>query len=159
MAKKQTLDFTIHRYFGVNFNQLIWDFLAKEKLTIEEGYELIDLAHSSNMHWRFAGTQVNLQRGAYMIARVYLAVGSADAAIIYANKCQEFTDKFPEEMKDFDFAYAAEIMWKCNLAEGNTTEAETWKNKTRKLGDEIKNAEDKKYFDKDYNTAYKRIME
>jgi len=158
MAKQQTLDYSVHRYFGIHFNQQVWKMLGKPSLTVEEGYELIDIAHASNHHWRFAGTVINQQRGAYMIARVFLAVGSSDAALIYAKRCWDITQQKPEGIKDFDNAYAEEIMWKCELAEGNTSKAETHKIEARKLGDNIEGVEDKKIFNKDFETAYINLM-
>jgi len=156
--KQQTLDYSVHRYFGVHFNQQVWKLLNKTSITREEGFELIDLAHASNHHWRKSGTAINQQRGAYLIARVFLAVGSSDAAIIYAKRCLDITLQKPESIKDFDFAYAEEMMWKCEFAEGNTTKAEAHKKEARKLGNAIKEPEDKKIFDVDFKTVYKNLI-
>jgi len=158
MPKKQTLDFTIHRYFGVHFNQKIWDYLEKESISKEEAYEMIDIAHASNHHWRFAGTIVNQQRGAYMIARVYLAAGSTDAAILYAKRCMDLTENNKEEMKDFDLAYAYEMLAKCELAEGNTDKGNELLNEAKRLGSLITGKGDKEYFEKDLSTTYKNLM-
>lgn len=159
IPKQQTLDFSVNRYFGVHFNQEVWKMLDKPSLTVEEGYQLIDLAHASNHHWRLSGTAINQQRGAYLIARVFLAVGSSDAAIIYAKRCWNITQLKPEGIKDFDYAYAEEMMWKCELAEGNTKQAAIHKEKARGLGDAIKETEDKKIFDQDFETPYKNLMQ
>lgn len=156
--KQQTLDFSVNRYFGVHFNQEVWKMLEKPSITVEEGYKLIDLAHASNHHWRLSGTAINQQRGAYLIARVFLAVGSSDAAFIYAKRCWNFTQLNPTGIKDFDYAYAEEMMWKCELAEGNIEKANTHKEKARSLGDAIESVEDKKIFDQDFETEYKNLM-
>lgn len=159
MTKQQTLDYSVHRYYGIHFNRKAWEMLQKPSITIEEGYKLIDMAHASNHHWRFAGTAVNQQRGAYMIASVYLAVGSSDAAIIYAKRCWDITQKKSEDLKDFDYAYAEEMMWKCELAEGNIEKAATHKKEARRLGDNIQGEEDKEIFDKDFEMAYVNLMQ
>lgn len=156
--KPITLDATVHRYFAVHFNQKVWHLLSKSSITIEEGYELIDLAHASNLHWRNAGTAINQQRGMYLIARVFLAVGNPEAAVIYANKCQSITNQNPEGIKDFDYAYAKEMTWKCELALGNINNAAKLKKACEKLANLISNEEDKKIFMADFNTEYKNIM-
>jgi len=154
----QTLDYSVHRYFAIHFNQKVWELLAKSSISVEEGYDLIDTVHTSNHHWKFAGTVINQQRGAYVIARVYLAVGSPDAAMIYAKRCLEITKQEPEDITDFDYAYAQEIMWKCCLAEGKKEEAATYKAEARRLGDLIVDPDDKKVFDEDFEMEYKNLM-
>jgi len=150
MVKQQTLDYAVHRYYGIHFNRKAWEMLQKPSITIEEGCELIDAAHASNHHWRFAGTAVNQQRGAYMIARA--------AALIYAKRCWDITQQKSEDLKDFDYAYAEEIMWKCELAKGNTEKAEAHKIEARSLGDTIQGPKDKTIFDEDFETAYLNLM-
>lgn len=118
--------------------------LSKSSITIEEGYELIDYAHASNLHWRYAGIEINQQRGMYLIARVFMAVGNPEAAIIYAQKCYQITNTNPKGIKDFDYAYAEEMMWKCELAIGNLNKAEKHKTDAEKLGNLISDDEDKK---------------
>lgn len=159
MKKKPvTLDSTVHRYFAVHFNQKVWKLLSKSSITIDEGYELIDYAHASNLHWRFAGSAINQQRGMYLIARVFLALGNPEAALIYAQKCYDITNQNPEGIKDFDYAYAEEIMWKCELALNNTDKAETHKNECKKMALLINNEEDKKIFMTDFNMEYKNLL-
>jgi len=159
MKKKPvTLNSTVHHYFAVHFNQKVWQLLSKGSITVEEGYELIDCAHASNMHWRYAGSAINQQRGMYLIARVFLAVGNPEAAIIYAQKCSDITNQNPEGIKDFDYAYAEEMMWKCELALGNKDKAAKHKIDCEKLGNLISGEEDKKIFLTDFNAAYNNIM-
>lgn len=159
MKKKSvTLNATVHHYFAVHFNNKVWQLLSKPSITIEEGYKLIDLAHASNLHWRYVANDINQQRGMYLIARVFLAVGNPEAAIIYAKKCCEITLKNPEGIKDFDYAYAEEMMWKCELALGNIDKAEKHKKNCEKLTSLIIDEEDKKIFMADFSTVYKNIM-
>lgn len=155
----QTLDFSVNRYFGVHFNKQVWKLLDKTSITVDEGFQLIDLAHASNHHWRLSGTVINQQRGAYLIARTYLAVGNSGAALIYAKRCWNITQNNPPDIKDFDYAYAEEIMWKCELAAGNIEKAAEHKQKARSLGDAIKEPKDKALFDQDFETVYKNLMQ
>jgi len=153
-----TLDTTIHRYYGIHFNQKVWEQLSKPSLTVEEGYALIDIAHASNHHWRFAGTEIHQQRGAYVIARVFMSLGNPEAALIYAQRCMSLTKEGMEGIMDFDFAYANEIMWKCLEGAGKTEEAKQFKKEARRLGDLIESAEDKEIFEEDYDMEYRNLM-
>lgn len=155
---KHTLDKTVHRYFAIHFNQQVWELLAKPSLTVEEGYELIDLAHTSNHHWRFAGTEIHQQRGAYVIARVFLSLGNPEAALIYARRCMALTKEGMTGIMDFDPAYANEIMWKCLEGEGSIEEAAKYKAEARRLGNLIEGAEDKKIFNEDFEMEYVNLM-
>lgn len=153
-----TLDKTVHRFFAIHFNQKVWELLSKPSLTVEEAYELIDIAHSSNHHWRFAGTEINQQRGAYVIARVFISLGNPEAGLMYAKRCLELTKDGMEGIMDFDYAYVNEIMWKCHAGVGNTEEAAKYKAEARRLGDLIADPDDKKVFDDDYDLEYVNLM-
>ncbi len=153
-----TLDKTVHRFYAIRFNQKVWELLAKPSLTVEEGYELIDIAHTSNHHWRFAGTEIHQQRGTYVIARVFLSLGNPEAALMYAKRCLSLTKEGMEGIADFDHAYANEIMWKCLEGLGKTEEATKYKVEARRLGDLIVDPEDKKIFDEDFGMAYVNLL-
>jgi len=142
--KKKTLDEVTHHYFGVHFNQLIWEFFKKSDRTEEETLEMIDLAHASNHHWRSAGTILNQARGAYMIAKSYLHAGEPENALKYAKRCHELTFTNESEMKDFDLAYAEEVMWRAETASGNEENASHHKAEAVKLGEAVQGEEDKK---------------
>jgi len=143
--KKKTLDEVTHHYFGVHFNQLIWDYFKKTDRTEEETQEMIDLAHASNHHWRKAGTVVNQARGAYMMSKAYLHAGEPENALKYAKRCHELTFTNETEMKDFDLAYAEEVMWRAESVMKNTENANHHKAEATRLAELVEGEEDKKY--------------
>lgn len=153
-----TLDKTVHHFFAISFNQKVWELLSKPSLTMEEGFELIDLAHTSNHHWKYAGTEINQQRGAYVIARVFMSLGNPEAALIYANRCLALTKDDMEGLMDFDLAYMNEIMWKCLEGVGKTEEAAKYKAEARRLGDLIEDEDDQNVFNEDYELEYVNLL-
>ncbi len=150
MAKRGTLDYSVHHYYAIHFNQQFWKLLSKTRLSKEEQFEMIDIAHASNQHWRYVGSELNQQRGAYVIAKTYLKVKNLDQALIYAERCLALTKKYKKQMKDFDLAYAQEVLWRVEAARKNKRAAELYKKEARRLGDLIKGVEDKKIFDQDF---------
>ena len=105
--EKHILINSIHRFFGVEFNNTAFDYFDKENRTPEETDDMIGYAHSSLHHWKLfsGGTIANVQRGEYMVAKAYALAGKKEEALSHAKKCLELTEKHPEEMKDFDFAF------------------------------------------------------
>ena len=97
-------------HFAKQFNGKIWELLEKPKRTLDEDELLVDYTHASLAHWRAAGTGVHLQRGVWMLARVYTVLGNAQMAIQYAERCIELTDQHKALLSDFDFAFANECM-------------------------------------------------
>lgn len=151
--KKEThpLANQIHRYFGVAFNNQVWAYIEKKDRTEAETLEMIDLAHSSLVHWKLyeKSTIVNVQRGEYMIAKAYFCAGQAENALNYAERCLAITKDNQEEMADFDLAYAYEIMAKAHKLNNNTKEAKTFFDLAEKAANELKGEKDKEIFLKD----------
>lgn len=135
-----------HQFFAISLNNRTWELLGKKKRTSEENREMIQCAQTSCYHWRFVGKPVNQQRGEWLITRVYCELGMGEAALYHAQLCKQFTDKYMDEMKDFDQAYSWEAMARAYAVSGDLTNASECLEKARKAGDLIKDAEDKKLF-------------
>lgn len=142
----------IHRYFGVEFNNKAWTYFEKESRTADEDDDMTMIAHSSLLHWKLfsGGTIVNVQRGEYMVAKAYCLAGNKEEALSHANKCFLITESNLDEMKDFDIAFAHEIMAIANRLCGNEDEFNEHKELAEKKGNEIKDEEDRKIFFETY---------
>jgi len=138
-------------HFAKGFNGKIWELLDKQDRTQEENVWLVDYAHASLAHWRAAGTGVHLQRGAWMLARVYSVLGNAQMAIQHAARCLELTEQHKELLSDFDFAFAYESMARAQALAGNQAEAKKHIALAQKSGEEIKDEEDRQIFFDDFN--------
>jgi tetratricopeptide (TPR) repeat protein len=139
-----------HKEFAVKANGRVWELLRKEDRSQVEDDELLYAAYGSCYHWLQVGTGVNLQRGEYMIAKAYINLNNPVEALRHARRVLELTDAHREEMQDFDFGYSNEIMARALAMNGDKEKARKYHQLARKAGDQIADAEDKKWFDGDF---------
>ena len=143
----------IHKELGKTLNGEVWKLLGKTDRTDDETRRMIHAAHASHYHWLHAGTKVNEARGEWMIANVYSRLGHGEAALRHATRCAEVAEAHPEDMKDFDVAYATEGLARASASLGKKDEAAELKAKARSLGDLIADPEDKKIYDGDWGSG------
>ena len=136
--------------FAKQTNGKVWNLLDKPNRSADETAEMIEAAYTSLYHWRFAGTQVNRQRGEWLIARVLTVTGNANTALHHAQRCLDLTQAHRNEMQDFDLAFAYEGMARALALNGKIDEAKHFWAQARAAGDQIVDAEDKKIFDEDF---------
>jgi hypothetical protein len=150
--EKYTLD-EAQKVFARQSNGKVWNLLDKTDRTAEENDEMIEAAYASLYHWRVVGTEVNLQRGEWMLAHVYTVLGKPKAAIKHANLCITLTGAHRDQMKDFDIAYAFEGMARALALNGTTEEARRYLAQAQTAGEAIAEAEDKQIFLGDLNSG------
>jgi len=131
-------------FFAKRFHGCTWELLDKPIRSQEEDEMMLDFAHTSLAHWRSAGTAVNHQRGAWMLARVYTVLGEVGLALRYARRTRELTDQFKAEMADFDLAFAHECMARAQALAGDKSEALKYLALAQKAGEAIQDEEDRK---------------
>ena len=147
-----------HRHFAKALNGETWSLLDKEDRTREEGERMLAAVFASYYHWLHAGKEIHLQRGEYMIARVYLALGNPQEALVHASRCLELTDEFKDQMEDFDFAFAYEIFARANAANGQLNTAGEYRELAQQAGEQIKNDQDRDIFFSDFMQAIGLIL-
>jgi hypothetical protein len=155
--EKHILVNSIHRYFGAEFNNTAFKYFDKENKTQEDINDMIGYALSSLLHWKLysGGTAVNVQRGEYMVAKAYAIAGNKNEALAHAEKCLELTEKNSGGMKDFDFAFANEVMALAEKINGNNDGFLKYRSIAEKLGNEIKNEEDRRFYFEVFNKYMK----
>ena len=124
MSEKTFSEAEAHLHFAKQFNGKIWELLEKPERTPEDDELLVDYTHASLAHWRVAGTEVHLQRGAWMLAHVYTILGNTALALQHAKRCLELTEKYKEHLSDFDFAF--ECMARAQALTSNQSEAQKY---------------------------------
>jgi hypothetical protein len=142
-----------HEVFARQTNGKAWKLLGKAGRTAAEDDETIEAAYASSYHWRSAGTGVNLQRGAWLIAHVYTVLGEAKPALLQARRCLELTEQHKDQMKDFDVAYAYEGMSRALALNGEMDEATKFLPQAQAAGEAIAGAEDRQIFLSDLNSG------
>lgn len=131
----------------------IWALLEKKDRTPSEDEDLILMAYSSLYHWKQIGTEVNLQRGYWMISRVYQVLGDSQQALDWAHRCQQITDKYPGKMEDFDLAYAREGLARAYALAGDLEKAKKEYDLAAELGESIEDPEDRQIFINDFESG------
>lgn len=141
----------IHQELARSTNGEVWKLLEKEERTAEDEHIMVDTAHASNYHWRHTGTSVNIQRGEWLLARVYTVLRHNQEALWHAKACLAITQAHPEEMEEFDLAYGYEAVARAQALGGAAELAAVNKDKAFELGAKIANEESRKWFEKDFN--------
>jgi hypothetical protein len=135
-----------HREFAKLTNYQTWDLLEKQDRTLEENRELLLAASASLYHWLQIGTAVHAQRGHWLLSRVNVVLDRTLDALEQAQICQEITTKYPDEMEDFDLAFAQEALARSYALAGDLDTAKKHRQLAEELGKVIQDPEDKKIF-------------
>ncbi|MEW5939428.1 MAG: hypothetical protein AB1750_07195 [Chloroflexota bacterium] len=142
-----------HLYFAKRYNGMTWEALDKKNRTPEENELLLDYAHASLAHWRAAGKGVNHQRGEWLIARAWIAIGDGEQALRHARRTAELTEAHRAEVSDFDFAFAHEGLARALAMVGQAEEARKFIALAQEAGEKIADAEDRQIFFDDFNSG------
>lgn len=138
-----------HLEFARITNNCVWKLLDQTERTQRENDELLYAAYASAYHWLYAGSPVHQQRGEYLIARVHVNLALPDQALHHARRCLVLTEQHPDAMKDFDIAFAYEIMARALAMIGDELDAETFYQRAKQAGGRIENPKDKEIFEND----------
>jgi hypothetical protein len=149
-VEKYTLE-EAHKEFAKRINGQVWKLLEKAERTEAEDEEMVLAAYACLYHWSYAGTEVNRQRGEWLIARVYTILGEAALALQHARRFLELTEEYRGQMKDFDIAYAYEGMARANALGGDRATARQYLDMAEAAGKAIADAEDKEIYTGDLN--------
>lgn len=114
-----------HRAQAVIANNSVWELLDGRALGPDEVDELLERAYAAAHHWRRArgATVVNQARASYMLSRAHAMCGHGDLALHHAQRCSELVSAAPDDMADFDHAYAYEAQARALACLGRLGEA------------------------------------
>ena len=135
-----------HRWFGIELNNRIMDALESGRVTPETAESHIHAAHASCFHWMQVGTAANHGRGEFAVASVYAAVGLGEAALRHARRYLELVDAHPEEMADWDRAFAYDALARAHAAGGEVDSACRSREQAKAAGEGIADEDDRVYF-------------
>lgn len=109
-----------HREFAIMFTDYAWDIMTKDEWDDNDDFYLIHTAHAALMHWTQLGDLEQVQRGLWLLARVYTMLEMPENALIHAGQCLAITEH--ENIGGADKAYAFEAQSRASaLAEDNDT--------------------------------------
>lgn len=140
-----------HEKFAKSIFNGIWQLLEKSDRSPAEDDELLMRAFASAYHWKQIGTDIHFQRAYWMISKVYQALGEANNALEWAQKCAEITQKHSRAMEDFDLAYSEEALARSYALQGDLDLAKKHHQRAAELGNMIQDPENKNIFMSDFN--------
>ncbi len=140
-----------HRRFAKSCNAQVWELLGQSPRTPVENDELLLSAQASLYHWQQVGTALNIQRAHWLMAHAYTVLGDPTRAMKHATRCIELTKAHMNAMKDFDIAYAFEGMARTYALLGDRMNAKEYYDMALRVGQAIKDPEDKQIFMGDFS--------
>ena len=135
-----------HRWFGSDLNNSTMDALDAGLVTPETAESYIHAAHASCYHWMQVGTVANHGRGEFAVASVYAAAGLGEAALRHARRYLELAQANPDQMADWDFAFAYDALARAYAAAGETDTARRARDQAQAAADAIADEEDRNVF-------------
>lgn len=114
-----------HRAQAITANNSVWELLDGRTLRPDEVDELLERAYAAAHHWRRAAgaTVVNRVRASYLCSRAHATCGHGELALHHAERCSELVASAPDDVADFDHAYAYEARARALACLGRLAEA------------------------------------
>ena len=146
------MDATEHRRLGVDLNNSTWDVLARGGLPPEasddQRDELLYGAYASAYHWRHAEgfTVANQARGEHLISRSATSIGRFVAGLDHGMRCLELCVHHPDDVEDWDFAFAHEAIARALAGLGKRRDARQQRRVAKEKGEAIVDPGDRKVF-------------
>ena len=135
-----------HRWFGIELNNRTMDALDAGLVTPGSCEPYIHAAHASCYHWMQVGTVANRGRGEFLVASVYAAAGLGEAALRHARHNLELAEASPDQMADWDFAFAYDALARAYAAAGEMDAARQARAKAQAAAAAVADKEDRDYF-------------
>jgi hypothetical protein len=134
-----------HRSLGVALFNEVWRLME----TREDDERMLHATHASAYHWSAAPEcePKNRARSEWQLSRVYAVLGRPEPAVHHAQRCLEICEADPENMEDWDLAFACEALARAHLVAGDATEARRSEERARMLGKKLADSEDREHLD------------
>jgi hypothetical protein len=130
-----------------------WELLGKADRTPEDDDELVEAAFASLYCWRQVRSEVNLQRGLWLMAHTFTVLGESTRSIRYAKSCLALTEEHKAELKDFDVAYAYEGISRALALAHQEEAAREYHAAASEAGERISDPEDRQIFMSDFSSG------
>lgn len=137
-----------NRWFAVELNNKVWDWLEAEDYDDPAAERMVHAAHASCHHWLEAGGVANHARAECLVANVHAAIGDGTGALRHALRSLELTKAHAGELADWDWAFAYDALARAHAAAGKTKQASIVRMQARQYGKKIADEQDKQFFDK-----------
>jgi len=143
MSESVTITKEIHQTLAVQIFNSVWELIEKNR-SAEDDVRMINAAHATLHHWRHVGTPLNVQRGEWLISRVYSILNMPAAARFHADNCLALTEE--HGFGGFDRAFAYESVARAGACAGDRERCESFYRKAREAAEDIEKKDDRDYF-------------
>jgi hypothetical protein len=131
------------RKLAVDAFNASWALMDAPNRTPEDESLLIHTAHASAYLWAQAPecTPENVERGEWLISRVYAVLNHPSPALFHAGRCLAICEQ--HGIGDWDIAFAHEAMARASAASGDRDGFENHYRQAQDLGGQIADADDR----------------
>ncbi|MFN8076658.1 MAG: hypothetical protein U0Q15_14730 [Kineosporiaceae bacterium] len=126
LGERQVAERDLHRWFGVEFNNEVWDLLdaGVDETSPRADRDLVLYgAYAAARHWSECGGPAQAARAEHLIARAALAVGESGTGLAHARRCLELVRAHQQAMADWDEPFAQEALARALAATGDRSAA------------------------------------
>lgn len=141
MEEKKLEDFQKEQAIAC-FNKT-WDYIDMADRSGKDTLEMIHCAHASRYLWGLAGTDIHLERGEWLISKVYALLNRGHEALYHAETCLKICQD--ANIGDFDLAFAYEAMANAHKALHNDPVKNEFREKAMEAAKYIAKDEDREY--------------
>jgi hypothetical protein len=129
------------RELGVELYNDVWRLLESR----EDDDELLHQAHASAYHWLKAPEcePRNRARSEWLCSRVYSVLGRAEPAMHHAQRCLQLCEQHPDNVEDWDLAFAFEALARAYRIAGHEDQARRYEQLGREQAEVIADPEDR----------------
>lgn len=138
------LDRESHRKIAVSLFNHTWELMEKER-TPHEDELMISESQASLFHWRFAGGNLELARGHWIISRVYSMLSMPESAIYHGKKSLDLCRE--NDLGDFDSGFACEALARSYFLQKDHVEFLKYLEMANGHAKKIKDPEDRKWLE------------
>ncbi len=141
IEKERSTEKECSRKLAISAFNETWNYLSKKERNKEENEKMLQLAYTSLFHWSKIGTAINIERGEWLLSRVYAIIKKAEEALFHAEQCLKICKE--ANIKDWDIAFAYEAIVRAYTIYGRKKECKKYMELAQKEGNAIKEKEDK----------------
>lgn len=133
-----------HKKLGIEYFNKTWEYIDLNERTEEQVLQMIHYAHASILHWTLAdGTDLNLARGEWVIAKVYNTLKIGESALMHGKASLHLIEK--NKYGDFDLVFAYEAISNAYKHLGNHQKMKIYLDLGYKALSGVPNENDKNY--------------
>lgn len=130
------------------FNQT-WDLIEKKRNPDDDDL-MISVSQASLFHWRFAGGDLELSRGHWIISRVYSILSMPESAIYHGNRCLDHCKN--GNLENFEFGFACEALARAYYIGRNESEYHKYFKLAIGYSEKVNDPEDRKWLETNINS-------